>query len=387
MNPTRSISRRRLLGVALAGSAALIAGCRSSGGTKTAGGPASVVPASPSPAAALPEGWTQALGAAKAEGKVVVNTFPGEGYTEALKSFTKAYPEIKLEQTSLSSANFAPRILQERKAGVYTWDVANIPTTTALQVLAPAGVFDPIRPQMILPSATNAGAWREGFEAGFGLFKDRQIGYSFTLVRAKGLYVNAGQVKDGELKSFKDLLNPKWKGKISVADPRSIGSSFSPLTVARMKMGDEIMRQLFVDQQAVLASSGSQVAQFLVRGSYPIGIGLDGTVLRDFQNQGVGKDVKPLFLPELDYQSGAALWLINRAPHPNAAKVFINWLLTQEAQAAWAKSLVTNSRRLDVEPGDPSAVVPPGLSLTEIDAEDLLPELVKTQDIAKQLIR
>jgi ABC-type Fe3+ transport system substrate-binding protein len=78
---------------------------------------------------------------------------------------------------------------------------------------------------------------------------------------------------------------------------------------------------------------------------------------------------------------------VNRAPHPNAAKILINWLLTKEAQAAWAKELQTNSRFVGVEPGEPQTVVPAGLKLPQIDAEELLPEVVKTQDLAKQLIR
>ncbi|HZE35145.1 MAG TPA: hypothetical protein VE482_01495, partial [Candidatus Eisenbacteria bacterium] len=67
-------------------------------------------------AAAPPSDWPQVVAAAKKEGKVVVNTFPGDGYKRALKSFTQAYPDIKLEHTSLHSQDFAPRILQERQA-------------------------------------------------------------------------------------------------------------------------------------------------------------------------------------------------------------------------------------------------------------------------------
>jgi len=61
--------------------------------------------------------------------------------------------------------------------------------------------------------------------------------------------------------------------------------------------------------------------------------------------------------------------------------------LTREAQAAWAKELQTNSRLVGVEPGNPEGIVPAGLALTQIDSEELLPEIVKTQDIARQLIR
>ena len=207
-------------------------------------------------------------------------------------------------------------------------------------------------------------------------------------MRAVGIFVDTDQVKDGELKSFKDLLAPKWKGKIAVSDPRTIGSTFWPLTVARLRLGDGIMKQLLVDQEPVLSRDRNQLTEFMVRGRYPIGIGLNVLALQDFQAHGVGKNVKTLALPELDYQAaGSVVWLLNRAPHPNAAKVFINWLLTKEAQAAWAKELQTNSRFAGVEPGDPRAIVPSGLKLTQIDSEELLPEVVKTQDLAKQLIR
>ena len=62
-------------------------------------------------ALAGPPEWKEAVAAAKKEGTVVVNTFPGDGYKRALKSFTHVHPEIKLEHTSLHSQDFAPRIL------------------------------------------------------------------------------------------------------------------------------------------------------------------------------------------------------------------------------------------------------------------------------------
>jgi ABC-type Fe3+ transport system substrate-binding protein len=81
------------------------------------------------------------------------------------------------------------------------------------------------------------------------------------------------------------------------------------------------------------------------------------------------------------------VWLLNRAPHQNAARVFINWLLTKPAQAAWAKELQTNSRFAGVEPGNPDAVVPPGVTLTQIDSEELLGEVIRTQELARHLVK
>jgi iron(III) transport system substrate-binding protein len=368
-------SRRRFLRGVLWGSTA--ASVAASAGAR----PTRVAAATPSPE------WQALVAAAKKEGKVAVNTFTGQGYARVLKLFSQAHPDIKLEHTNLESADFAPRVIQERKAGVYTWDVTTIPTSTALQVMKPAGIWDPIRPAIVSPEAKTDGNWRGGFEAGF-LDKDRQLTYSFTLIRAVGLFVNVDQVKEGELKSVKDLLAPKWKGKIVISDPRVIGSTFWPLTVARLKLGDGIMKQLLVDQEPVLSRDRNQLTEFMVRGRYPIGIGLNILALQDFQSHGVGKNIKTVLLPELDYQSGSStVWLLNRAPHPSAARVFINWLLSKDAQAAWAKELQTNSRFTGVEPGNPQAIVPAGLTLTQVDSEELLPEVVKTQDLAKQLIK
>ena len=132
-------------------------------------------------AATSPE-WDQTVAAAKKEGKVAVNTFTGQGYGRVLKLFAQAYPEIKVDHTNLEPVDFSPRIINERKAGVYTWDVVTMPTSTALQVLRPAGVFDPIRPAIIAPDAKNDASWRGGFDAGF-LDKDRRLAYARSCAR------------------------------------------------------------------------------------------------------------------------------------------------------------------------------------------------------------
>ena len=368
--PDRGMSRRDLLRRTVPGAAGLLVLSRGVG---------RAAPTSPV--------WEPMVAAARKEGKVAVNTFTGQGHARVLKLFSQAYPDIKVEHTNLEAVDFAPRVIQERKASVFTWDVATMPMSTALQVLKPAGVWDPIKPVIVAAETRNNANWRGGFDAGF-LDRDRHLAYSFSLVRAPGVFVNVDQVKEGELKSVKDLLAPKWKGRIAISDPRTIGSTFWPLTAARLKLGDAIMKQILVDQEPVLSRDRNQLTEFMVRGRYPIAIGLNGLALQDFQSHGVGKNVKTWLLPELDYQSsGSGVWLLNRAPHPNAAKLLINWLLTKEAQTAWARELQTNSRFVGVEPGDPQSVVPPGVSLLQIDAEEQLPELVKTQDIARQLIR
>ena len=338
-------------------------------------------------AANTPE-WQQVVAAAKKEGKVVVNTFPGDGYKRAFKVFTQAYPEIKLEHTSLHSQDFAPRILQERQASLFTWDVATIPTSTALQVLRPAGAWDPIRPAIILPEARDDAGWDGGFERGFAAVKDRALTYGFVANRGGGITVNTDLVKDGQIKGLTDLLDARWKGKLLLPDVRVMGDAFWPMTSARLNLGDDLIKRLFVDQEPILSRDSRQIAEFMVRGRYPIALGVNPLLLGQFQKQGLGKNLKLLHFSEMDTVNFAStLWLVNRAPHPNAATLFINWLLTKEAQVHWAKEVEQNSRRGGVEPGNPQFLPPKGAKLFQVDAEENLPDVIKTQDIAKAVIK
>ena len=343
--------------------------------------------ARPALAAPAPE-WRDVVAAAQKEGKVAVNTFPGEGFNRALKPFAQAYPEIKLEQTNLHSQDFAPRILQERKAGVYTWDVTTIPTSTALQVLRPAGVWDPIRPAILLPEAKDDAGWDGGFERGFSVVKDRELTYGFAANRGGGVTINTDLVKEDQLRAFADLMDPRWKGKLLLPDVRVMGDTFWPMTAVRLAMGDDVIKRLFVDQEPVLSRDSRQVAEFMVRGRFPVALGVNPLLLSQFQKQGLGKSLKLLRFPEMDTMNfGTTLWLINRAPHPNAARVLVNWLLTKDAQVHWAKEVETNSRRIGVEPGNPPFAVPKGARYFQVDAEENLPEVIKTQDIAKAVMK
>src|SRR5258706_15664657 len=127
--------------------------------------------------------WEQTVAAAKKEGKVAVNTFTGQAYARVFKLFTQAYPDIKLEHTSLEPVDFVPRITTERKANLFTWDVATMPTSTALQVLKPAGVFDPVRQAIIAPDARKDGSWRGGVDARV-LHRDKRRPRAFPPVPA-----------------------------------------------------------------------------------------------------------------------------------------------------------------------------------------------------------
>jgi len=85
--------------------------------------------------------------------------------------------------------------------------------------------------------------------------------------------------------------------------------------------------------------------------------------------------------------SSGGLFLVNRAPHPNAAKLFINWALTKEGQTAWCIPNGWNSRRADVEPGDKSALPRSDLKYVYAYREESLPAQEETRKWLETLVQ
>jgi ABC-type Fe3+ transport system substrate-binding protein len=115
---------------------------------------------------------------------------------------------------------------------------------------------------------------------------------------------------------------------------------------------------------------------------------VDEQIIVDFQAQGIGKEVVAVDNnEEWTYVSGTNIWLVANAPHPNAARLFINWLLTKEGQTIWSKELQTNSRRTDVPPGAEERQPERGKKYVQIDAEELIPEIDKTRALITEVMK
>jgi iron(III) transport system substrate-binding protein len=112
--------------------------------------------------------------------------------------------------------------------------------------------------------------------------------------------------------------------------------------------------------------------EWVVRGSRPIGIGLQSNLLEDFRREGLGFNVRPLDVPggvALTPGSGGCACRINRPPHPNAARIYLDWFLSRDGQAAWNSGTNANSRRLDVEPSVPETFPKAGVNYLYIEKE------------------
>jgi iron(III) transport system substrate-binding protein len=408
------LSRRQMLrALSLAGGATLLVACAPTPSPSAATAPAksTTAPVAPQPTNVAPAvqptaaavsgkpadgaiseaAWNTIVEAAKQEGKFNIATYAGSGYRKVVEAFGSAYPGIAIEQSQFqsSSRDFAPRLLQELKAGLYSWDVAIMPPQEMLRQIRPAGGIVPIRPLIVRADVLDDGAWISGFEAGFH-DTEKRWGYALTVSVSQSVWVNADQVKDGEITSVKDMTDPKWKGKIIGSDPRTRGSGFSAATVMRIRTGsDDIIRQLYKDQEVLLATDPRLSTEDMVRGRHIVSIGaVDKHVLADFRELGLTQNLKHLPMPDIDYQSSSfnALYMMKGAQHSNAAQLFINWALSKEAGALWAENLQDNSRRSDVAVFDQSIALKPGVKYLVSQDEPFLEDVEKTQQLAKDIL-
>lgn len=333
---------------------------------------AACAPATPQPAPAAPEAkspdagaawqdeWNRLVAAAKGEGKLTVHfTGVGTGYAKLADAFRDAFPGIEAEFGTLGTASlFLPKFWREREAGVYSYDVVTVQAAYGIPELRDKKALVPIRPQITHPDVLDTAKWVKGFEAGF-VDAEKRWGYSGGWGERILLYRNTDLVKDGEVTTAKDLLNPKWKGKIAWLDPAH-GGTFWQVSILRLTQGEEFVTALFTEQQPQWVGRDDRVlTEAILRGRYAIGYSREA-ILADFRANGLGNNVQPLRLSDARLAAlDAPLWMPEKPPHPNAAKLFVNWLLSQQGNSAYSRLNFVNSRRTDVPPVDENAYVSP----------------------------
>jgi iron(III) transport system substrate-binding protein len=330
--------------------------------------------------------WSDVLSAAKREGTVTVAGPVSAAFRLPLTTaFEAAFPDIKVEFTPLAASALWPRVTQEREAGKYLWDVVvNGPDSSMFQ-MKQQGVFVDVREQLVLPEVVSDKAWSGGFDA---LFQDKEKRFvAAFLVSSNGIgHVNRDFIKDDDLGP--KLIDPSFKGKIAFSDPRVGGKGQGELLVLFRAFGEKYVANLLQNQDPVVTTNPRQLVEWLVRGQYPIAIGASAVALKDFQSRGLGTNIDYIsgINMKMANSSAGAIALPSHPPHPNATKVYINWLLTPAAQEAISKSVGYNSRRADVPFVDPDAVLNPTKDIS-VNLEESLSSLEMAAQLAKKYLR
>lgn len=271
------------------------------------------------PASAQDASWDSVVAAAKKEGKVVVYSMAlgAPYYLAVLKSFEEKYG-IKVESLDLRASELAERVRTEQAAGRFLGDVEII-TTTMIEEQRKTG--DYIQNMGTVPNAQNL---RPPFKA-----SDVSVP---AYVQPMGILINTRLVKpEDEPKSWNDLNDPKWKGKILSDDMRPLGSGNTMFAILQKKMGADF-NELLAQQKPVFSRDMRNDARRVARGEYPIYVPQVFAFASDLK----GLPVKVVIPKEGAPYAQMELALLKNASHPNAARLFINHFLDQDSQLLYA---------------------------------------------------
>ena len=314
------------------------------------------------------DNWKQMLAAAKKEGKVVLVGPPtiGQPMTEGFKRDTG----IDVEFLGIIGAPLFQRMTREYKAGTVTMDVVfSGAVTMPLQEF-----MEPLRDKLVLPGVTEPKNWIDG-KLKFADNADKFIFYPAEAVFGWPV-TNSDLVKPGTIKTFNDLLKPEYKGKIVIYDPRVPGPGVATSSFLADALGLDFVKKLYVDQQPKFSRDGRQIAEWIARGVNPIALGISAADIEDFKKAGIKN------LEVVSNIEGTSMPIIAnfyphvpaKAPHPNAAAVFMNWFASKPGQEANSRAQIVASRRTDVDPGIiPSYIRPtPGVKYIDQYGEDFV---------------
>ncbi|HLY64457.1 MAG TPA: extracellular solute-binding protein [Chloroflexota bacterium] len=340
------------------------------------------------PAVAGQADWDSIVAAAKKEGKVAMFGAQGADRQASLtEPFTKKYG-ISVDYLPSGGPEVTPRVQSERGASKYLWDLFVIGTSTGILGLRPLGAVDPIEPDLILPEVKDVNNWRGGKlpfvdKDNTGLAILRQSGQYF--------YINTKLAKVEDFTSWRNLLDPKWAGKLLIGrDPllAGYGRAMFDFFYMQPQLGPDFIRDL-LKQNPVMFRDDAAAAKALVDGLYPMCFCSDIEVGRMMSNGLPVDQVDPRKMKEGTHATSAYanVFPANKAPHPNAAKVYINWLLSQEGGASFSKAAGVPSLRTDVstEGIDPRLIPDPSWPVTNLE-DGLALETDKVLPLLHQLL-
>ena len=337
------------------------------------------------PTAAKPTGdWDQIVAAAKREGTISLIGPQGSASQQVLTTgFSGKYPDIKVEYNGLAGAQTGPKVINEQAANQNTTDLIITGTATAISSLMPAKAVDPIPPLLVGPNESDPSVWL-GKKLTFADSQGQYVLVFSGYVKAPIVY-NPDVVNPDQFTSYRDLLDPKWKGKMAFRDPRLAGGGLASATFmyTTESLGKDYLTQLF-KQDIVISSDDQQMVDWVARGQYPIIIGPSDTLV----NQYIAKGLPVRNLDSARMKEGAyytsgngSLVAVHNPPHPNALKVYLDYLLSKDGQTGWVKSQGFPSLRQDVPTDNVlDLLIPkPGVTYQENSSEPyvkLQPEIV-----------
>jgi iron(III) transport system substrate-binding protein len=293
--------------------------------------------------------WQEVINSAKKDGKLVVAGSPDPVMrNEVIPKFTSRYG-IPIEFIAGRSSQIASRVETERAAGIYSVDLYLAGQDTSANTLYRSKLIDPLRPLLVMPEVIDGSKWKTG-KVWFVDPEEQFVVRAFSGV-ATLLFINTEHVKPEEMRHIKDLLNPKWRGKISTEDPTTVGAGSNKATLFYAQLGEEFVKNLYIDQKAVRTRERRQMTDWLARGTQPICLDCREDDVRPLVKDGF-KLLEIFELNGIRPTINGSPWMLslaNKAPHPKAAQLFANWILSKEGLETYSRGYGSVALRADID--------------------------------------
>ena len=309
---------------------------------------------------AADQSWDELIAAAKREGKVVVIGPPDTVVRQTMPAAFKARFGVTMEYSGSLTGEQVAKLRLERQAGLYTIDAVLTGSQSMATIFYPGKLLEPLKPQLILPEVLDGSKWVKGAP----WFQDPEQQYVLRLSNSvlPSFFINTDIVKPQDLHLARNLLDAKWQGKISSEDPATPGSGVNVAARFYLAFGEAGVKTLYVDHKPMIVRDARQLTDWLLRGTYPIAFNVDKDQLEKMRKEGL--PVKAIYeLPDFPAGIGAGqslLGMLNHAPHPNAAKLFVNWIASKEGLELYSRARSEAPTRTDIDAAKylPADVIP-----------------------------
>jgi iron(III) transport system substrate-binding protein len=269
------------------------------------------------------EVWAQAplVEAAKKEGKVVWYTSLALPSAEKVaKLFETVHPGIKVEVHRTGSQRILQRVMQELQANIKNVDVIHT---------SDAGHFELLKDRKLLARHTPKGV--EAFPAGF---KDKDGYYYGLRATVNVIAYNTQKIPAAEApKTWKDLLDPRWKGKLVTAHPGYSGVIATHVLALVHLYGWEYFQAL-AKNNLMLVQSAVDPAGVVASGERPVAV--NGGDYTFYQAKKKGNPIEIVYPKEGVPLVVSPTAITTFAPHPNAARLFTDFTFTRDVQQVLA---------------------------------------------------
>ena len=294
--------------------------------------------------ASAEEDWDAIYEAAKAEGKVVLYSLSSRIY-DALEGFNDLYPGIEVEAIDMPDVEQIDKITREQNAGVYNADVLMLANgSTLLNELMPKGYVQNYVPSVLV----------DGVPTDEAIAEDFQRPLLIHSLESKVVFYNTEVYPDGApVDNLWDLTKPEWRGKVQMKDPMLTEENLNllqtivqhademeaayelefgeklQLSAEAENAGEEFIKRL-LDNGIVLTTSDGDAAMAVGAAGQsdpPLTLSVASSKIRYNESKDAKLGVAWKMEPKVGITKANHLVMAANAPHPNAAKLLIRYLL------------------------------------------------------------